>query len=87
MAVGFLLMASFFLITLYFLIQAGYGFVMQLLLAFFVLASASSLMRAMTRPLVAKRALITRSATRRPRSSRASNTGPIPQSPSLRRTT
>ena len=43
MAVGFLLMASFFLITLYFLIQAGYGFVMQLLLAFFVLASASSL--------------------------------------------
>ena len=29
MAVGFLLMASFFLITLYFLIQAGYAFVMQ----------------------------------------------------------
>ena len=30
MAVGFLLMASCFLVTLYFLIRAGYGLVMQL---------------------------------------------------------
>jgi len=43
LAVGFLLMASCFLVTLYFLIRAGYGFVMQLLLALFVVASASSL--------------------------------------------
>ena len=50
MSVGFLLTASAFLLALFLLIRAGYGFVMHLLILLFVVASATSLITVVLHP-------------------------------------